>query len=178
MIDYDEIEQTPDDASLKLVAHLAKEQKRLEVEVLEAETKLKDLSKQLNEIQFKKLPEAMQEAGLTEFVTKDGFKITIKDDIKMSIPKKNMEEISAWLVEQNLESLLKTHVGFDYDKGESDKVNDLIEFLTKNGLTEFSLSNSVNTSSVKAALKELKENGVDIPYKLLGAYEFSKSVLK
>lgn len=170
----------PTDEQIKVISDLCKQQLRAQKEVEEKEKELKEAQRKLRRIQEQELPDAMLAAGsgITMFETADGFNVSIKEDLKASIPKKNKPEAIAWLIEHGLESIVKENVEIPFDKGEVEKVDRLLEVLERNGFNEFSVKPTVNTATVKAALKELIEQGVDVPESTFGLYFYKQAIIK
>ena len=172
MINYEEDskKETTED-QLAYISRLANDQEALELQVSILEEDLKARKKELTGISRDKLPVAMKEVGMEKFKTTSGLIVDVSEKLTMSITKKNMPEAIIWLVANNLAALVKNQIVFTFDKGQEKECAELIEFLKGAGLLNYQTNESVNTSSVKSAVKELREDGVDIPMKLLGGFD-------
>ena len=166
------------DSQIKTISGLVKRQVDLEKEVKDAEDALKKLKARLRKVAEVDLPDALVEAGTTLFRTEDGYMVDLKEDMKASIPAKNKNKAIAWLIANDLESLVKENVVVPFDKGEGDKVKAVVDLLQGAGVVDFSVAASVHTNQVKASLKELIENGTAVPEDLFGIYWFKQAVIK
>lgn len=163
------------DAQLKTIAGLIKQQVLAEAKVSDLEGDLKEANKKLRKVSEVDLPDAMAAANFSLFKTDDGLLVEIDEKMSASISKKNKPAAIEWLMKNNLESLVKENVVVPFDKGESEKVKSFIEILEANGVSDFSVAPTVNTSSVKSALKELIEDGVEVPTETFGIFFMNKA---
>lgn len=168
------------DAQLKTIAALAAHQVDLEAQVTRAEEELKKLEADLRKVSEIDLPQAMGEAGMEAFTLADGSSVTVGETLYASFPKKDPKRSDAikWLMEHDLETLVKESVIVPFDKGDHEKVVQLTGVLEANGVNTYQVDETVNTASVKAAIKELLENGTDVPTDLLGAYSVRRAEVK
>ena len=178
-IDYEEdiaVVVTADD--LKNISNLAHDVIEGEKTVDKIEDELKAAKAKLRAVQEGTLPEAMKAVGMTSFKTTDGHSIEVKETLYASIAKKNMEEAIAWLVDNELSALVKSDVTIPFDKGEQEKMQQFLEFLEEHQVQNRIVTETVNTMSVKAAIKELLEDGVEVPLELFGAYFSRRAVVE
>lgn len=180
MVDLSEFEDdnVVTDAQIKVISNLIKMQVELEDNVAEAEAKLKDAKIKLRKICESDLPDAMAAAGMALFKTDNGLLVEISEKMTASISEKNKRAAIKWLMDNDLSSLVKENVVVPFDKGESEKVAALIDVLEANGVNDYSVSPSVNTSSVKSALKELIEQGVAVPKDTFGLFFYKQAIVK
>lgn len=171
----------PDDDKLSSINQLAEMQLELEAEVAAITLQLGERQKDLRRIQEMELPNAMKDAGIEEIKLTNGAKLSIKEDISISVPKNNLDKIVEWLNEQGHGDIVKHEVSVTVPKGEDEKHQKLLAGLKKLGLV-FEDGATVNSSTLKALLKEQKkklaESGQLIDLKLFGAYEWKKSIIK
>jgi len=157
---------------LQEISKLAQQQLDLEKLLEQTEQHLKTLKSQHKKIAVDLLPTAMQAAGMEKFTLTNGAQIDVKEALYMSIPKKNRADVALWLVEHGQETLIKNDVVIKFNKGEEDQVRGLTELLGDAGMGDrYSVEQDMNTASVKAAIRELLEQGEDVPLKLFGAYQ-------
>lgn len=169
MINFDEEEVQVSNDQLKELTQLAKQQLAGEKEVASYEELLKKAKQDLYNIQEKALPDLMQAIGMESFALSNGAKITVKEVLYASIAKKNKPKAIRWLVAHDQGSLVKTDIILPFDKGDSEKVTEALDFLHDGGYLT-TVDENVNTASVKAVIKELLAEGVDVPLELFGAY--------
>ena len=163
---------------LNEVSKLAQQQVKLEAELKKKEDELKKVKQNLYNIQEKALPDLMQSIGLEDFTLSNGSHISVKETLYASISKQNKPGAIKWLSENDLESLVSCVVSVPFDKGDGDGVQELLDVLTECGYENIISDEKVNTSSVKSAIKELLEDGEEVPLELFGAYYARKAVVK
>lgn len=166
------------DDQIKVISNLIKFQVECEDSVTAAEATLKEAKKKLRKVCEGDLPDAMAAAGMKLFTTETGLAVELNEKMTASISAKNKQAAIQWLMEHDLESLVKENVVVPFDKGESEKVKQFVEMLEANGVSDFSVAPTINTSSVKAALKELIEEGVDVPADTFGLFFFKQAEIK
>ena len=152
--------------------------KQREHAVAAIEETLKKAKAELRKVQEHDLPEAMLACNMETFVTADGLNVSVKETLYASIAAKNKVAASKWLIENELGALVKEDVVIGFDGGNHDAVQELIDKLTLLGTKNVSTSESMNTASIKAAIKELLGDGKEVPLELFGAYFSRKAVVK
>lgn len=165
------------DNAIRQIANLAKMQLDLQQQVESIETTLEETNKELRRVQEDLLPTAMAEAGMKSFVLANGAKITIKDDIAASIPKDRTYEAYTWLRENGYGDIIKNTVSVDFGKEEDIVAQRLMSFCESNGMHPNN-KQAVHAQTLKAFLKDLMANGIDVPLEMFGAYPYSKAVIK
>lgn len=163
---------------LQEIAKLAGQMAKFERVLSDAEDAVKKAKADLKRVQERELPDAMRGCGLTGFTLETGESLIIKEDLFASIPKKNKAAAAKWLTEHQLGALVKEDVGIGFEKGETERVNQLIEILEANGFNNHTISENINTASVKSAIKELQAEGEDVPLELFGAYWLTRAIIK
>lgn len=166
--DTGDIVATPE--NLSALAELAKTQKRLERNVELAQDNLKKAQQELRRVQEKEIPDLMMECGVETFVTTDGLKISVKENLYASIAKSRKIEAAQWLIQNGQGSLVQEDVVVHFDSGEQERVSRLQETLESAGFSDWSTMEAMNTARVKSAIKEMLSDGVDVPLDLFGAY--------
>jgi hypothetical protein len=159
------------------LGELANKQVDLEQAVVTAEEHVKKIKKDLAVVAERDIPELMTEIGLQSVKTEDGHEISIKDIMNASISKDRKPKVIKWLMANDLESLISVDVIASFSKGDTTEANDLLSMLVDEGYQANS-DEKINTSSVKAAVKELIEQGAEIPFALLGINIVKKSIVK
>lgn len=166
------------DDQLKRIADLVTMQVELERSIAETEASLKHLKGELQAVSEGALPTVLDEAGIAAFTTKDGRIVTMVEKMFMSIPRARRDACARWLVEHDLGSLVREDVVISFERGEEKRVAALQDVLEREGYSEWSVDESMNTGSVKAALAELMERGDDVPLEQFGGYIRRMSVVK
>jgi len=159
---------------LKLISDLAHRQVREEREVADLTASLKLATEKLRYVQEVLLPNAMQEAGFSEFTLDSGEGIEIKRDIHASISEERFPIAKAWLQENGYDGIIKHVVSLSFGKGENDAAEKAVTALVAEGFTP-SDKESIHHSTLKATMKELLGNGVDVPMEVFGIHEVVKA---
>ena len=163
---------------LSNITFMAAEVQTRESIVAKMEDDLKNAKARLRKVQEHDLPEAMLACNMETFVTSDGLKVSVKETLYASIAAKNKVEAGKWLIANELGALVKEDVVIGFDGGDHEAVQELLDKLTLIGTKNVSTSESMNTASIKAAIKELLADGKEVPLELFGAYFSRKAVVK
>lgn len=163
---------------LKQVAGLVTSIRQQQETVSRLEEQLKQAKAYLAKLTELDLPSLMDEIGLAEVTTTDGKQVAIKDTLYASVPKKNRREVAEWLIQHGHGALVAETVTAAFEKGETVKAHDAIRLLAAHGFTQLSLEESVNTGSLKALIRELTGDGIDVPLELFGAHWKREAVIK
>lgn len=157
---------TIDASQLGRLGVLANKQVEIEKEIAAKENEIKLLKKKLRVISQSDIPELMAEIGLESVTTEDGHQIAVKDIMTASISKERRPKAIAWLCNNDLQSLVSSDVVVSFEKGD-ESYKELIGQLANDGFS-VDFEEKVNTASVKAAVKELLEQGAEVPFDVLG----------
>ena len=163
---------------LSNITFMAAEVQTRESIVAKMEDDLKNAKARLRKVQEHDLPEAMLACNMETFVTSDGLKVSVKETLYASIAAKNKSVAGKWLIDNELGALVKEDVVIGFDGGDHEAVQELLDKLTLIGTKNVSTSESMNTASIKAAIKELLADGKEVPLELFGAYFSRKAVVK
>ena len=161
-------------AQLKAISELAKRQVSFEKDVGEAKALLESCTKALSYVQEVLLPNAMLEAGLSSFTLESGEAIEIKRDIHASISEEHFPGAKAWLNENGYGGIIKHLVSLTFGKGEEELAAKAVEALVEEGFTPID-KESIHHSTLKATVKEMLGEGVDVPSDLFGVHEVVKA---
>lgn len=161
------------------MSQLATQQVELEQQLAAAEAEVKRITKDLRDVAENKLPEALLEAGVSEFTLADGTRVGVAETLYCSVPKKRLDEVIEWLRQTENAAMVRQDVVLSFDKEEDEQVQALVELLRESPWgNRYSLAPSVNTTSLKKLIREMREEGEDVPMELLGAYIKRASVVK
>ena len=165
------------DGELTIVSDLANKQLKLASEVSELEADLKAKKEELRLTSEQELPDAMQQAGLTQITLRSGEKISINEFYNAHISKANQEKAYEWLVTNGHEGLIKNEVLLKFGREETEVVDQTVFALQSRGLSP-EVRQSVHPSTLKAFVKEQITNGNDIPTEPFGIYIGTKATIK
>lgn len=166
------------DEELSKVASLARTQRDQEQRVATIEAQLKVAKNNLRKTCEDLLPTLLTELGLASITLADGSQVVIDETLYASIAKKNKIKAAQWMADHGQGSLVRNDVNLTLGTGEQEKLIRLTAMLDSTEFSEYSLTSSMNTGSVKAVIKELLEQGVDVPLELFGAHYVRKSIIK
>lgn len=171
--------QTPvTQEALNNITTLAADVVANEKAVAQIEEQLKAARAKLRKVQENDLPEAMLACNMEKFTTTDGLNVSVSETLYASVAKKNKPAAAKWLIENDLGALVKEDVIVSFDGGKHEGVQDLLLLLQDAGVNNFTTAESMNTASIKSAIKELLGEGVEVPLELFGAYFARKAVVK
>jgi flagellar hook-length control protein FliK len=165
------------DGELTIVSDLANKQLKLATQVAELEADLKAKKEELRLTSEQELPDAMQQAGLTQITLSSGEKIAINEFYNAHISKANQEKAYEWLVTNGHEGLIKNEVLLKFGREENEVVNETVYALQARGLSP-EVRQSVHPSTLKAFVKEQITGGNDIPTEPFGIYIGTKATIK
>lgn len=175
-IDFsDDAPSTPTKADLSVVANLATLALAAKAEIEAAEEDLARMKARYRGLIENDIPDAMQTVGFKSIKLEDGRSITVKDDVKASLPKSRAEEACEWLIEHGHGGLIKRDVDIklprNYDPAP------LFASLVAAGLP-FDATPTVHPQTLAAFLREQLAAGNDVPLELFGAYEYRTTSIK
>jgi hypothetical protein len=155
------------------LARLAENQLRAELEVELAELQLKKAKDRLRTISETQVPEVMDRLQLETFKTQSGLVITVKEQIRASIPKAKLAQAISWLRANGHGRLIKRTMSVipaDEDQAK----------LLHKQLKGFEVSDipKVHPQTLGAWARELLEDGVDFPMDLFGIHRQRVSKVK
>lgn len=163
---------------LKQVSQLVAAIRSQRAEVARIEALLKDAQRDLRLLEEEDLPAAMDEAGIATFTTAEGTPVKVEQLLHMSVPKKNKPAVASWLLDHGHGALVQSDVVVKFKKGEADKVEQAVDLLANNGFTGVHVDESMHTGQLKALVRELLDQGEDVPMPLFGAYVKRVAVVK
>lgn len=172
----DDVTATNDQLKQVTVLVAAIRAQRTKVEQLEAT--LKDEQRHLRLLEEEDLPAAMDEANIANFTTADGTPVKVEQKLYMNVPKKNKPAVASWLMQHNHGALVQSDVVVKFKKGEQEKVDAAVDLLAHNGFAGVHVEESTHTGQLKALVRELLDNGEDVPMDLFGAYIKRVAVVK
>ena len=165
------------DGELTIVSDLANKQLTLATHVSELEAELKAKKEELRLTSEQELPDAMQQAGLTQITLSSGEKISINEFYNAHISKANQEKAYEWLATNGHERLIKNEVLLKFGREETEVVDETVSALQSRGLSP-EVRQSVHPSTLKAFVKEQITSGNDIPTEPFGIYIGTKATIK
>ena len=160
----------PSDAELNRVATLAALQRQQEREVIRRTAALQEALGALRQTREVDLPDAMRDAGMSDFTLTDGTKV--KTEIKL-IGSKLVNPVGlAYVEEHGGASLIKTTLIAELDRGDLAEARALLAELRAHRLANrfkrLELEESVHQSTLASFAGKKLEDGEDVPLERLG----------
>ena len=163
--------------SLTGVGELAKEALRLEREIEDLESVVKERKAALNEMLEFRIPEALREINMVKFEMADGSLIEVKQFYAASIPADRKGEAYEWLRQHGYDDIIKNTVSVQFGRGEDKQAEGLLDLVRKEGLIP-DQAEKVEPMTLKAWVREMVEQGNEFPTELFGAHVGWKAKLK
>jgi hypothetical protein len=157
----------PTQAKLATVEQLVAEQLRLEDLLERLEEKRKETQAFYDNVRDRKLPDALLEAGVTEFKTTAGMKVKVEKLYLASVTKDKAPKFYDWLEEQGHGGIIESNILIPFGKGDRESAKTLLESVKDllNGV-EPVLSDSIHWATLRAFAREQIEEGNDLPPEL------------
>ena len=168
--------ELPSNEKLAGVQKIAQRQLDLLLAVETTEKTLKDLKKDLFDIETKELPDALRELGLSGLTLSTGEEVVVKPFVSASISKAHVEEAHKWLVDHGHGDIIKVVVTANIGKDQTLR-DEAIIALRALGINPMA-NESVHAGTLKVFVREQVEAGQSIPLELFGAFLGQKATIK
>ena len=176
MSDFSEYEEDAQTAApvagdniLAQITRCARELKEADDEVAKAEAELKAAQQRARVLRENTLPELMKEAGQEKLRTSDGWDLELTQTLRASIPAASKAEAFRWLEENGQAAIIKRQIDLAFGKDEQEKADRALALVLEAGFHPTD-KQSVHPQTLAATIRELIEQGVEVPLTLLGAY--------
>lgn len=140
------------------------------------EDKLKQMKEAERGLSEDKIPALMTEIGLVKITLKSGGELSIKDDLKISIGRR-MSAVLDFVRAKGDVGIIKNEVAILFGKGDEEKADQCFKKLGED-FENVRRSSTVNSGTFKAMVKELIEQGVEVPFKELGIFDYRTTIIK
>lgn len=174
-LEEDELSQAEEESVTKKISDLVKERQSLEAQYDELKLQSALISKKIEDLDTRRIPDALLEAGLTEIKTIDGLKVSTRLFVG-GIPAEKKTEVYGWLDSNGHGDVIKRSVAVNFSKGEEAAAKQTMEILSKAGLAPLEKLD-VHYQTFAALMKELSLKGVSIPLDNWGVYYGQKAVI-
>lgn len=143
-----------------------------------AADKAAKIAEEVRRIEMEALPLLLTELGISDIGLKDGSRVTLIEELKVSITEARKLDAFAWLRKKGDGGIIKvkivTDVGNDTE-GEAVRLLSRIEKIAK-GLPVNTIE-EVHNGTLRAYVREQRERGVTVPIDLFGIHVFSRAKL-
>lgn len=158
------------------ISKACQEQLKLEKEVEDLESLMK-VKKDLLRQNGEQIVSLMEERGVKSIKMSDGQSVDIKPFYTGNISKDNQEEAFQWLRDNGYDDIIKNQVVLKFGRAEDEKANQIYNDLASKGL-DADRSIKVEPMTLKGFIREMIENGKDIPMETFGVYVGHKINIK
>jgi hypothetical protein len=174
-VDYetlaDEAAGTTPKELLKRLTALVRKQARLETKIEKLQAQASAAGEELRQISWVDIPELLDETGLSEVRLKDGTKVQIKDEVRVSTTGRYREKINSWLERTGNEDLIKNEITAAFPAGDRAKVERALKALAKAGVSQVDQKRFVNATTFAAFIRETLAGGeLDVPMEEIGVH--------
>lgn len=168
-------QELPTDSALSTLSTLGQQLYEAEAEVLELKARLKQAEKKALRIATEDIPSALEEVGVRSIEMTGGRKIEIKETLSVKPKADNRPLVMQDLVERGAGNLIKTTVMVPFNRGEDEKVTELLKMLQTQGL-QTKAETKVEPSTLRAHVKKLLEAGTPVDMELYGVRQFKRAI--
>lgn len=176
--DYGADAAQPSGGDLAKLSALARQQREAEQAAAAAEEQLKKAQDALRDLSQRTIPDLMKDLGLAEFKTSEGFKVSIKEQLRVSVPKNRLADAIAWVENNGGEDLVKRafHIlfGRDEEKWAAKFMRDLAQ---RKKPLRVERNDWVESATLKAFLNGHLKKGTDVPLETFGGFIQKESVI-
>ena len=162
------------------IRSLADQVERLEnlnKEIEQAEENLKQKKKNLEHISGEVIPTMMAEMGLSHLKLMDGSSVDVKTDYKAQITIANKESAFNWLRNNGLGDIIKNEISVSFGRDEDNKAADYAALAQERGFQP-TQKLKVESSTLKALVRERIEAGKELPTELFNVFVGNKTTIK
>lgn len=150
------------DDELGSIQKLANEQMRLEQLVEDLERVSKQAKQNLNRISQELLPDALMKAEVKSFELSGGIKLSLTKKYVGSIKKENEDEALDWFKSTQRSGVITPNVTLPFGKGHLMEAEEAAKKVASMGIP-VSIKPNIHWQTLRALVRELYENGEEIP---------------
>jgi len=163
------------DALAKLAMH-AQELYEAQLEVAQAESALKAAQAKRNKLAEVTIPEAMDDAGLTNLETAGGITLEVTSKIRGAMKGDAKDAAMDWLEKNGQGAIVKSQVIVEFEKGDNE-AKALEQELAKEH-AGVGRKRSVHAQTLEKWIRERKGQGQPVPEELFNVYEQRNTKVK
>lgn len=160
--------------SVKSITDKCNHLKDLHKQIENKEEELSLLKHKARDLEERKIPEMMQEAGVSLLKLSDGSTVEVKPFYAAKIPESRVDEAFSWLRGKGFEDIIKNTVTASFNRGQDNQVSELIKVCEEHGFN-YNKKEKVEPMTLKAFVKEQVEGGKELPFDLFGVYIATKT---
>lgn len=172
MHDYSEFQDVEQEKTQLAKLHDAVEsQTELEAKIASQKAELKESEQQLKTLTTRTIPDLMDILGMSEFTTRGGHKVAIKEIIRAAIPKKYLNEAIQWLFDNGHERLVKQDCVISFGREDESWARQFLGQMKRRKRPLNAVwKRGVHSQTLSAWAREKLSEGVDFPADLFGLF--------
>lgn len=152
-------------------------------EVKELEEQLKKKKEEYRVISQDLIPDLMvDKLKLAQITLQNGRKISVKDDLAVSIKPDQRESFVTWMIRQGYQSLIKNYVQVQFPKDGRQSSRRFVKYLKRyyadRDKCSFLEKEDIHSQTLKAWIKTMKAEGKKFPEECLNLYEYKIAKVK
>jgi len=163
-----------EEKDLRVLTSLVEELRRRERLAQEKKKEAEDAEAAVRELSDRQIPALMDRVGLETLTTRTGLRVTVRKDLKCSVPKGNMDNVIAWLDKNNYSANIKRQVAVAFNRGQEEQARQLMAQLQAE-FPDVKEEQRIETATLKRIIRQALAEGRDLPMSMFGAYEFRRA---
>ena len=153
-----DVEEVAAQDILGALGKLVEEKQALEAKIAQMQTDLEEEQKRLKEYDQIKIPNLIESAGLQEITTKNGYKVSIKQEYRGNISEENQEYALDWFIKSGGADTVKNK--FEVPVSINDKKTiDLLEQIFNRAGVSYVRKLGIPWNTLAAVIRELDGTG-------------------
>lgn len=174
--DYSEYtDKAPTDQSVSTLSALGLFLVDAEKAVLVAEDVLKKAQAMKRDVEERMIPDAMREAGVEELKLTGGVVIALDEVLSVTPKKENRQLVLNWLEKEGYGALIKRTISVAFTREQQAEADNLVKLLVEEHHMPTKEERKVESGTLKKHVKNLLEQGANLPTDILGIYQFTRA---
>ena len=143
---------------LGALGKLVEEKQELEAKIAATEAQLEEQQKQLKEYDQVKIPNLIESAGLQEITTKNGYKVTVKQEYRGNISEANQDYVLDWFIKSGGADTVKNKFEVPVSINDKETMDLLVQIFNKAGIN-YVRKLGIPWNTLAAVIRELDGTG-------------------
>ena len=167
-----------DKEGLKKLRDIARDVNLAQARIKGLEDALKTENEALRHLLYERMPEVMDEVGLSEFALDDGTKFTLENGVSGSFPKdpERNEKAIDWLEAHDCDGILKTELKAIFPRGEFHIARDIANRISNQ--CDPTIASTVHPSTLKKFARDRMAEGEPLDFEALGLSTYRRVKVK
>jgi hypothetical protein len=158
------------------ITNIAREHRQIEGEISALQDQIKELTSRKVEIETRKLPGLLQQAGVKEITTLEGLKVSTKFVVG-SIPAESKEQAYEWMDSHGHSDIIKRNLALQFQKGDTAQAEKAREALAQMGFDP-TIKLDIHPQTFMAFAREQISKGTMLPLDQWGVWYGDKATIK